>query len=509
MNRSSSEYALTGAVGNAVFLGERPAPPPGKEYDDKGRLVTVGKAREAGFYQLDLAALDLDTGKKKKTTGLANLGSSLKGIVKPKRSPSDASLADSSEELEFVDTSSWPTVKRTKLEWSELNTKYLVEENNLKMIDQSILPSGFHIEFGDPTLTSLPTTLALDHDKEYFPYYAQTLHPVDHANYIAFDDESDMYWIVSIEEKPKNKRQDYLRALVRNRKDYIRLNVEIASLSTSFTDSFTKGSSVRMMALSKQVPELQNLKWIRVKNSELNDELVSMEQKEVVLGTHYKFGVLYVRPNQTEDEIFANTDPSADFTEFLDMMGKKIELFGWDKYRGGLDVKNRSTGEFSYYHEIHGVEVMFHVCTLLPSQENDVQRVERKRHIGNDVVTFIYLEQGCEPYLATKLTSQFIHIHYVVQKVKDSNPTQYRVSVVTKYGVEPHSPPLAHPAIFPKSEALRDFLLTKAINSERTAMLATEFRSKMLRARKDFLKHLYETYSTKKKSRGSTNPGGH
>jgi len=62
----------------------------------------------------------------------------------------------------------------------------------------------------------------------------------------------------------------------------------------------------------------------------------------------------------------------------------------------------------SVYKSIHNIEVMFHVCTLLPAQAQDVQRVERKRHIGNDVVTFVYLEEGAEPFVPPILTSQFI-----------------------------------------------------------------------------------------------------
>jgi len=522
--------------------------------------VTTGKPRSQNYYQLDLAALDLDVGGKKKGGLSIKIGSIAKGIansVKPKRSSSETSL-EGSEEDEVVDTASWSTVKRTKLEWPVWTCGYpapvapssasapsssasassitasdgassssangagpatstttaaavpVVPQGNLQMIDQAPLKDGFHIEFGDPTVTTLPIGLALDHCGEYVPYYKDVLYPLEHSNYVAYDDENDLHWVVSIEEKPKTKRQDHLRALVRNRKDYIRVNIDLSTLSSSFTDNFSKGNSVKMAALCKLMPELDKLKWIRVKNPDLNDELASMEEKEVNLGRAYKFGVLYVRPGQTEDEIFANNDPKPEFNEFLEMMGQKIELLGWPKYRGGLDVKSNSTGDYSVFQEIHGVSVMFHVCTMLPSQENDIQRVERKRHIGNDVVTFVYLEEGCEPYLATKLTSQFIHIHYVIQKVPGTGvgtnqPASYRIAVVSKYGVEPHSPTLASPAVFPSSPALRDFLLTKAINSERTAMLATEFRSKMLRARKDFLKHLHDNYSAnKKKVRGSS-----
>lgn len=522
-DRSQSEGHLVGDTspsagvqGSAsdTTVSHHEALPQGKEYDERGRIVTVGKPRSENYYQLDLAALDLDVGTKKKSSGLSmKIGTFAKGIansVKPKRSSSSMSLENVSDEEDAVDQSGWPTATRVRLVWPELVTT-AVPEDNLKMIDQAVLKDGFHIEFGDPAVTALPTELSLDHRGEYVSYYKEGLYGVDHANYVAYDDDADLYWVVSIEEKPKGKKQEQLRALIRNRKEYVRLNIDVSSLSTSFTDSFSsRAVSVKMAALAKLMPELDKLKWVRVKNPDLNDELASMEEKEVALGSNYKFGVLYVRPGQTEDEIFANNDPKPEFEEWLEMMGTKIELFGWDKYRGGLDVKNRSTGEHSVYHEIHGVSVMFHVCTMLPSQENDVQRVERKRHIGNDVVTFVYLEEGCEPYLATKLTSQFIHIHYVVQKVPGTGigtdvPASYRIAVVTKYGVEPHAPSLAHPAVFPKSPALRDFLITKAINSERTAMLATEFRSKMLRARKDFLKHLYETYSSnKKKARASS-----
>lgn len=482
--------------------------------DDRGRSVIVGKPRATEFYQLDLAALDLETGSKKKSGGFkfGNLAKGIADAVKPKRSPSETSLDQgSADEEEVVDVSDWPNLARTKGVWpAELHTAGVPEEN-LNMVDQAPLKEGFHIEMGDPAVAQLRTTLSLDHETEYKKWYGDVLSKTEHVNYIAHDEETDMYWVVSVEEKPKGKRQEQLRALVRNRKDYIRVNIDVSSLSTSFTDAFiSKGSSVKMAALSKIIPELAPLKWTRVKNTDLIEELIEMEKKEVNLGHGYKFGALYVRPGQTEDEIFANNDPKPEFYEFLDMMGSKVELFGWDKYRGGLDVKHKSTGEHSYFAEIHGVPVMFHVCTLLPSQENDVQRVERKRHIGNDVVTFVYLEEGCEPYLATKLTSQFIHIHYVVQKVAGTGvgtgiPASYRISVVTKYGVEPHFPSLAFPAIFTNSPALRDFLLTKAINSERTAMLATEFRSKMLRARKDFLKHLYDNYVSNYKKKNSKN----
>lgn len=45
-----------------------------------------------------------------------------------------------------------------------------------------------------------------------------------------------------------------------------------------------------------------------------------------------------------------------------------------------------STGEYSVYAKLAQFEIMFHVAPLLPHQPDDVQQVERKRHLGNDVV---------------------------------------------------------------------------------------------------------------------------
>lgn len=56
----------------------------------------------------------------------------------------------------------------------------------------------------------------------------------------------------------------------------------------------------------------------------------------------YKFGVLYVKGDKTEDEIFGQLhgEGSPDYFEFLKFLGEEIPLLGWDKYRGGLDVKS-------------------------------------------------------------------------------------------------------------------------------------------------------------------------
>jgi hypothetical protein len=56
----------------------------------------------------------------------------------------------------------------------------------------------------------------------------------------------------------------------------------------------------------------------------------------------YKFGVLYIKGDKTEDEFYGqlHEEGSPDYFEFLRFLGEEIPLKGWDKYRGGLDVKS-------------------------------------------------------------------------------------------------------------------------------------------------------------------------
>ncbi|OXB67052.1 hypothetical protein ASZ78_005625 [Callipepla squamata] len=108
---------------------------------------------------------------------------------------------------------------------------------------------------------------------------------------------------------------------------------------------------------------------------------------------NFKFGVLYAKDGQlTDDEMFSNETGSENFQRFLHLLGDTITLKGWTGYRGGLDTKNDTTGTFSVYTVYQGHEIMFHVSTMLPYSRENKQQVERKRHIGNDIVTIVFQE---------------------------------------------------------------------------------------------------------------------
>lgn len=95
------------------------------------------------------------------------------------------------------------------------------------------------------------------------------------------------------------------------------------------------------------------------------------------------------------------------FETFLDCLGTRIPLKGFQGYAGGLDTKTDTTGTHSVHTTHQGFEVMFHVSTMLPYFPKDEQQVERKRHLGNDVVVIIFKESADDSFSPQNMASQF------------------------------------------------------------------------------------------------------
>ncbi|XP_030918827.1 rap1 GTPase-activating protein 1 [Geospiza fortis] len=100
-------------------------------------------------------------------------------------------------------------------------------------------------------------------------------------------------------------------------------------------------------------------------------------------------------PLQTsEEELFGTTEESPAFAEFLDVLGQRVQLRDFKGFRGGLDVTHGQTGSESVYCHFRDKEIMFHVSTKLPYTEGDAQQLQRKRHIGNDIVAIGHMARG-------------------------------------------------------------------------------------------------------------------
>ncbi|XP_043977633.1 rap1 GTPase-activating protein 1 isoform X6 [Gambusia affinis] len=214
---------------------------------------------------------------------------------------------------------------------------------------------------------------------------------------------------------------------------------------------------------------------------------------EHVISNNFKFGVIYQKFGQTsEEELFGNMEESPAFIEFLEFLGTKIELHDFKGFRGGLDVTHGQTGMESVYTNFHNKEIMFHVSTKLPYTEGDSQQLQRKRHIGNDIVAIVFQEENT-PFVPDMIQSNFLHAYVVVQVENAcSDNVTYKVSVTARDDVPFFGPALPDPAIFRKGPEFHEFLFTKLINAEYACYKAEKFAKLEERTRSALLETLYE-----------------
>ncbi|KAF7241154.1 Rap1 GTPase-activating protein 1 [Varanus komodoensis] len=252
---------------------------------------------------------------------------------------------------------------------------------------------------------------------------------------------------------------------------------------------------------------------------------------EHVISNNFKFGVIYQKTGQTtEEEVFSNTEESQGFLEFLDLLGDRIQLQDFRGFRGGLDVTRGQTGTESIYTNFRGKEIMFHVSTMLPFTEGDAQQLQRKRHIGNDIVAIVFQDENT-PFVPDMIASNFLHAYVVVQlHRRPPGETLYKasahgpllaafacrarppckqavaeqlqqVSVTARDDVPFFGPPLPNPAIFKKGAEFREFLLAKLINAEYSCYHAEKFaKLEQERTRSALLESLYEELQIRSRS---------
>ncbi|KAG9481408.1 hypothetical protein GDO78_010572 [Eleutherodactylus coqui] len=241
------------------------------------------------------------------------------------------------------------------------------------------------------------------------------------------------------------------------------------------------------------IPEL-NVQGLRLafNTPKVTEQLMKLDEQG--LSYQLKVGIMYCKAGQsTEEEMYNNESAGPAFEEFLQFLGERVRLKGFEKYRAQLDTKTDSTGTHSLYTNYKDYEIMFHVSTMLPYTPNNKQQLLRKRHIGNDIVTIVFQEPGAQPFSPKNIRSHFQHVFVVVRAHNPcTDSVCYSVAVTRSRDVPAFGPPIPKSFTFPKSTVFRDFLLAKVINAENAAHKSEKFRAMATRTHQEYLKDLAE-----------------
>ena len=200
---------------------------------------------------------------------------------------------------------------------------------------------------------------------------------------------------------------------------------------------------------------------------------------------NYKFGVIYAEDDQFSDdedekEMFKNSKndffkfhflkkilfskkkkldkTTKNFQQFLDNLGEKIVLKEWKNFNGDLDTTEDKTGKYSYFTVYEGKKIMFHVNTLI-STENSYKS---KKFFDDNIVNIIFCETP-EFQFHTDLFDSSINQVFIIVTIssKTQGSVCYRVDILKKTSVDVISPSLPNPPLFLSGSEFRKFILSK------------------------------------------------
>ncbi|KAI8074410.1 hypothetical protein BC940DRAFT_363392 [Gongronella butleri] len=131
----------------------------------------------------------------------------------------------------------------------------------------------------------------------------------------------------------------------------------------------------------------------------------------------HKIGLIYVRKGQTDEiSILANDHGSPDYVKFLHGLGTLERLRGRQGNTGGLDRANDIDGAYAYFWRDDVTEMVFHVATMMPTRlDRDPRCSGKKRHIGNDFITIVYVDDVDTPFKFDTLPGQFNFINIIIR----------------------------------------------------------------------------------------------
>ncbi|KAG9268145.1 signal-induced proliferation-associated 1-like protein 1 [Astyanax mexicanus] len=352
-------------------------------------------------------------------------------------------------------------------------------------------------------------SLLNDRDKQYIIehvdlgayYYRKFFYLREHWNYFGVDEALGPV-AVSIRreklEEHKEHGQQYNYRIIFRTSELTTLRGSILedSVPSSAKHGTTRGLPLKEV-LDYLLPELDiSCLRLALNTPKVTEQLMKLDEQG--LSFQVKVGIMYCRAGQsTEEEMYNNETAGPAFEEFLQLLGEKVRLKGFTKYRAQLDTKTDSTGTHSLYTAYKDYEIMFHVSTMLPYTPNNKQQLLRKRHIGNDIVTIVFQEPGAHPFTPKNIRSHFQHVFIIVRVHNPcSDNTCYSVAVSRSGDVPSFGPAIPKDVTLPKSTVFRDFLLTKLINAENAAHKSDKFGAMATRTRQEYLRDLAERHVT-------------
>eukprot|EP01130_Rhizamoeba_saxonica_P007445 TRINITY_DN3013_c0_g1_i3.p1 TRINITY_DN3013_c0_g1~~TRINITY_DN3013_c0_g1_i3.p1 ORF type:complete len:667 (+),score=138.24 TRINITY_DN3013_c0_g1_i3:3-2003(+) len=247
----------------------------------------------------------------------------------------------------------------------EFNKLFTIAENSeyFRVRDAKSLLQEYHTEYKD---------IGLDTNEHWFKKYFYN-HPDKTNIYRAKSEDNNLVYVILKEEVvvPEDENEDIfsvLRGLFISDKGVNKRILSSKDLTDKSIISHWQDYFDSVVILMD--PTIKDIKPAKTKKDIAFELILEAENIDSKVSNNFKIGLLVTKPGQVnEDQFFENDEGSDKYNAFLEFIGETIYLEGWENFSGGLDTSERNnTGECSVYTTWEQYEIMWHVSTLIPSQ---------------------------------------------------------------------------------------------------------------------------------------------
>jgi hypothetical protein len=336
---------------------------------------------------------------------------------------------------------------------------------------------GYRVESGSDAATApFGKDAMLMFPEKYTPIFKTNFLPYKHKNFVQVGAEKDPL-VVTYSRKPGYD-------------DELSLMLFTQETTTQLTIKTKKSPNAKELSqlLKQEWPPAQRGRDVsrlkQVKSAEMTKMLSTFE--DMNLENKFKVSVVYMSEGQTTAaEMLSNIGSSLEFQKFLQLIGDMVKLENFAGFSGDLDTVEGNTGKSSVYSTWRGLEIMFHVATLLPYDPQDPQQIAKRKYLESNTAMIVF-KDGPPALDPRELITDVTCVVIVVELMETASPTapaKYRVAVVVKDGVTPFGPDMPRSGEFKHGDVLRDFILAKLINGVQASMELPKFREPFQQAR--------------------------
>ncbi|GBP98513.1 hypothetical protein EVAR_98349_1 [Eumeta japonica] len=279
-----------------------------------------------------------------------------------------------------------------------------------------------------------------------------------HQNYIGLDNGREPYLLSVVQEGSAG----LLRAILFNKMGAHKISLPPSAWGGQAAARPTVKQILAQFPCMERVDKVPR----EITCAELQKDVLILEEQEG--SVNFKVGVILMHPGQkTDDEMLSNERGDEKWDRFLSLLGDKVRLRGWNRFRGGLDVKGVFKRLYSFI------------------KSSSPPMAGRALHRQLSAAYGEYMELSNIGSVPSRLRQD---IFAVVSEVEAEG---YRLSVYSDDSVPPFGPSLPCPPIFNDPQLFREFLLVKLMNGEKAAFQTPTFALKRQRTLDTLIRDIY------------------